>query len=186
MNLANVARHMTLAHAMAALCMGGVALAPAMAAAEIAAPPVTGQSCLATTLAALGGDALHLEFESRAGVPTYEFIVGTEVDEYYVGCNATTGALSEVDVIVGEQDQRWTAVAKVDEAAATKVALDRYKGEVEEVKRLLLSDGSAAYEIDVEVADADGEFNVYVDAATGSLTLVNIEYWEIGRPGSES
>ena len=39
--------------------------------------------------------------------------------------------------------------------------------------------------VDVEVEDADGEFNVYVDAASGKLMLVNIEYWVIGRPAAE-
>jgi hypothetical protein len=33
---------------------------------------------------------------------------------------------------------------------------------------------------------ADGEFNVYVDAASGDLMLVNFEYWEIGRPGVDN
>jgi hypothetical protein len=57
---------------------------------------------------------------------------------------------------------------------------------VEEVKRLLLSTGGAAYEVDVEIPGADGEFNVYVDAASGDLMLVNFEYWEIGRPGVDN
>jgi uncharacterized membrane protein YkoI len=141
------------------------------------------EECLTATLNALGGDALHVEYESRAGVPTYEFIVGTPDDVYYVGCSAVTGVISEVDVIVAANDPRWTAVAKIDEAAATKTALDRYKGELEEVKRLLLASGAAAYEVDVEVPGADGEFNVYVDAASGNISQVTFEYREIGRPG---
>lgn len=51
------------------------------------------------------------------------------------------------------------------------------------MKHLLLSNGPAAYEVDVEIEGADGEFNVYVDAATGRISGVNVEYWEIGMPG---
>lgn len=147
---------------------------------------VTVEQCLASVTERLGGDALHMEFESRGGVPTYELIVGTPRDTYYVGCDARTGLIGEVDVIVGADDPRWRAVAKTDEDAARGTALERYKGEVEEIKRLLLSSGRAAYEVDVEIGDTGGEFNVYVDAATGTVMLVNFEYWEIGRPGAQA
>lgn len=76
-------------------------------------------------------------------------------------------------------------MAKVDEAAAPKAATEHHKGEVEAIKRRLLSNGLAAYEVDVEVEDANGEFNVYVDAATGTIVQVNIEYWEIGHPAAD-
>jgi hypothetical protein len=69
-----------------------------------------------------------------------------------------------VDLIVEADDPRWTAMAKVDEAAASKAATEDYKGEVE---------------------DADGEFNDYVDAATGRIMQVSIEYWGIGRPAAD-
>lgn len=162
-----------------------VGLSGLPAGAQSVPPPVRVDDCLASVQNALGGDALHLEFESRGGVPTYEFIIGSDGIEYYVGCDATTGMIGEVDLIVKGNDPRWTAVAKIDEAAAKKAATDRYKGEVEEAKRLLLSNGAAVFEVDVEVSDADGEFNVYVDAVTGAIMAVNIEYWEIGRPGVE-
>ena len=175
-------------HGRLSLALGALVLAAAAtpAAAQDGAGTVTVEDCLASVEDALGGDALHLEFESRGGVPTYEFIIGAGDIEYYAGCDATTGMIGEVDVIVDADDPRWTAVAKVDQAAASKAATDRYKGEVEEVKRLLLSNGGAAYEVDVEIDDASGEFNVYVDAASGRITQVNIEYWEIGRPGADA
>lgn len=170
---------------MAAATAATVMIAAMPAIAQAGPDPVTVEDCLASVQGALGGNALHLEYESRGGTPTYEFIIGTDGMEYYVGCDATTGMIGEVDLIVKADDPRWTATAKIDETAAKKAATDRYKGEVEEAKRLLLSNGSAVYEVDVEVDDADGEFNVYVDAATGRITQVNIEYWEIGRPGAE-
>jgi uncharacterized membrane protein YkoI len=128
--------------------------------AQDSTPRVSLEHCLKATTEALGGDVLHLEFEAWNGRPTYEFIIGTSRDTYYVGCDAVTGLIGEVDVIVEGGDPRWQAVAKVDESTAVKTATERYKGEVEEVKRLLLASGGAAYEVDVEIGNADGEYNV--------------------------
>jgi uncharacterized membrane protein YkoI len=156
------------------------AAAPASAFHEVAPAALRIEECLKTTHAALGGDVLHAEYESRDGRPTYEFIIKGKNETYYVGCDATSGLLREVDILVSMQDPRWTSIAKIDEAAARVAATERYKGKIEEVKRLLLADGSAVYEVDVEVEGAAGEFNVYVDAVTGKIVRVNIEYWEIG------
>ena len=167
------------------LCAALTAL-PALAQnAQTAAPPVpTGsvrlETCLDVALRALGGSATHVEFESRDGVPTYEFVIRSGPTEFYVGCNGQTGLLGRIDVIVGQNDPRWSAVARIDEAAARRAATDRFPdGEIEEVKRLLMGDGRAAYEVDVEFDDRR-ELNVYVDAGSGAVILVNAEYWEIG------
>ena len=171
---------------LAAACAGIAVLGAAHTAAAGPRPvaQVTLEECLSSSVGELGGEAWHVEFESRAGVPIYEFILHTANDDYYVGCNATTGRIAEVDVIVSGDDARWQSVAKIDEETAVRTATERYKGEVEETKRLLLSAGGPVYEVDVEVPDADGEFNVYVDAVTGGISQVNHEYWEIGRPAA--
>lgn len=154
---------------------------------SVANVPVGLPQAMDVVMTSIGSKITHLEFESRDGIPTYEFIVDTKGGLYYVGVSGMTGLVSEVDLIVSADDPRWTAVAKVTEDQAKDVAAGAYKGEVEEVKRLLLSDGSAAYEVDVEVAGGTGEFNVYVDAVSGALKLVNIEYWELGEtiPGDD-
>lgn len=139
------------------------------------------ETCVNLVQRTMGGETTHLEFESRNGVPTYELIVETESGPtYYVGCDATTGLLAGVDVIVNADDERFAAVAQVSAQEAADTALARYPGEVEEVKSLLLSTGQAVYEVDVEF-EPEGEFNVYVDAATGEVFTVNIEYYEIGQ-----
>jgi uncharacterized membrane protein YkoI len=132
---------------------------------------------------ALGGEALHLEFESRGGDPTFEFIIQHGEVTYYAGCSGVSGLISGIDVIVAAEDGRFAGRAKIspDQAAQTATAL--YPGEVEEVKAILTEGGQALYEVDVEVEDATGEFNVWVDAVSGELVRVDIEYWEIGRPG---
>lgn len=143
------------------------------------------ESCLQATLRLFGGEAWHVEFESRGGRPTYEFVVAKGNERLYVGCDAGTGRVGEVDAIVEADDPRWRAVAKIEEEKAVAIATERYRGEVEEVKRLLLGSGGAAYEVDVEVEGGEGEFNVYVDAETGRILNVHIEYWEIGRPSRQ-
>ncbi len=141
------------------------------------------EHCLDVTLSTLGGEARHVEFESRAGIPTYEFILeAPDGVTYYVGCNALTGLLGDVDVIVDADDERFTSQAQVDERAARETALTRYPGEVEEVKRHLTADGGIGYEVDVET-DGGGEFNVWVDAHSGEIYRVDVEYWEIGASG---
>lgn len=154
---------------------------------SVAKVPVSLPEAMDIVMATIGSKITHLEFESREGIPTYEFIVEASGGTYYVGVSGTTGLVSEVDVIVAADDPRWTAVAKVTEDKAKEAAAAHYKGEVEEVKRLLLSDGSAAYEVDVEIEGAGGEYNVYVDAASGAIKLVNVEYWELGEtiPGDD-
>jgi hypothetical protein len=112
-----------------ALVAGGIlsmVVATGTAAAQETGATVTVEECLALMQDMLGGEALHLEFESRGGVPTYEFVIGTDEGEYYVGCDGTTGLIGEIDLIVEAQDPRWTALAKVDEAAAIKAATERY------------------------------------------------------------
>ncbi|WP_075214080.1 PepSY domain-containing protein [Mongoliimonas terrestris] len=163
----------------------GAAAGPVMD--SVAHVPVSLPQAMDVVMSTIGSKITHLEFESRNGVPTYEFVVETKAGNYYVGVSGLTGLVSEVDVIVDDDDPRWTALAKVAEADATKTATASYAGEVEEVKRLLLADGTAAYEVDVEIAGAGGEYNVYVDAATGLLKLVNVEYWELGEtiPGDD-
>ncbi len=123
-----------------------------------------------------------MEFESRGARPIYEFIIQTENDTtYYVGCDAMSGVLQDVDILVDADDSRFSGKAKVSADQAGQAALALYPGEIEEVKSFLTNTGHAAYEIDVEVGgEAGGEFNVWVDAASGEVYRVDVEYWEIG------
>lgn len=157
--------------------------AHAQGAGGIPQPHVPFEACLDVTLRTLGGQATHVEFESRQGVPTYEFVVRSGEIQYYAGCDARTGMVSRVDVIVEANDTRWTDVAKIDETTARNAALERFTGSrVEDLKRLLMGDGRVAYEVDLEF-DNQRELNVYVDAVAGGIFLVNPEYWEVGGRG---
>lgn len=137
--------------------------------------------CARVTQQLLGGSLAHMEFESRDGTPIFEFVVKAGEQTYYVACDALTGTLNAVDVIAAANDPRWQE-AKLDEKRAQEIALQRYPGQVEEVKRLLLSHGGMAYEIDIVPPGGQGEFNVYVDAVSGRISTVNIEYWEVSGP----
>jgi hypothetical protein len=142
--------------------------------------------CYDTTIEALGGEALHLEFESRGGEPTFEFIIQQGDVTYYAACSGVSGVMSGIDVIVAPDDSRFAGGAKISPDQAAQTATSLYPGEVEEVKAILTEGGQTLYEVDVEVEDATGEFNVWVDAASGELVRVDIEYWEIGRPGMDT
>lgn len=135
------------------------------------------------TIEALGGEAVHLEFESRGGDPTFEFIVRQGGVTYYAACSGVSGLISGIDVIVAADDSRFAGRAKISPDQAAQIATALYLGEVEEVKAILTEGGQAMFEVDVEIEDAAGEFSVWVDAASGELWRVDIEYWEIGRPG---
>lgn len=143
-------------------------------------PRVPFEACLDVTLRTLGGRAIHVEFESRAGVTTYEFVIRSGDAQYYAGCDANSGMVSRIDVIVAPDDTRWTEIAKIDPTTARNAAIERFPGgRIEEVKHLLMGDGRVAYEFDLEF-DNGTELNVYVDAVAGGIFLVTPEYWEIG------
>ena len=172
-----------------------VSAAAALASVQAAAGPIADSvaqtkvpltTCMDLVAEQIGAAIDHLEFESRRGDPTYEFEVNAKDATYYVGCSGTTGLISGVDLLVKADDPRWTAVAKIAEEEAKGAATARYPGEVEGVKRLLLQSGPAAYEMDIEIPGGNGEFNVYVSAADGSIVQVNVEYWEIpeSTPGN--
>jgi len=149
-------------------------------------PAVGLETCVNLVQRTMGGETTHLEFESRDGVPTYEFIVESESGPtYYVGCDATTGLIAGVDVIVSTDDARFASAAQIGAQQAAEAATRHYPGVVKEVKSLLLSTGQAVYEVDVEF-EPEGEFNVYVDAASGEILTVNIEYYEIGQTAASA
>jgi len=174
-----------------------VSVAAALASAEATAGPIADAAartqvsfttCMDLVAEQIGAAISSVEFESRQGDPTYEFIVNAQGATYYVGCSGHTGLVSQVDVVVQADDPRWVAVAKVTEEQATALATSHYPGEVEGIKRLLLASGGAAFEVDIEIPGGNGEFNVYVDAADGRIGPVNHEYWEIGEtmPGNKN
>jgi uncharacterized membrane protein YkoI len=142
--------------------------------------PVSVGECLLAALGLVGGHATHMEFESRGGQPIYEFVVFSDNVNYYVACNATNGAIQDVDILVEPGDERFAARSRYDEAAARAAVLAQYPGEIEEVKWFLMHSGHVWYEVDVEIVGTDGEFNVWIDAETGGIVRVDVEYWEIG------
>ena len=153
---------------------------------SVAHAPVPLTDCLDLVSVQIGPAIGHLEFESRQGEPTYEFVVNAKGADYYVGCSGITGLVTHVDLLVKADDPRWTTVAKLTEEEAKAAATARHPGELEEVKRLLLQSGPAVYEADIEIPGGAGEYNVYVNATDGAIYQVNVEYWEIpeAMPGS--
>jgi hypothetical protein len=112
-------------------------------------------------------------------------VAGEDGTTYYIACSAATGVIQNVDTIVDAADTRFSSVATIAPQEAGQRATALYKGEIEEVKAVLTTHGEALYEVDVESSNGKGtatsEFNVWVDAATGRIHHVDIEYWEIGN-----
>lgn len=146
---------------------------------SVAGNAVSLTTCMDLVAEQIGASIDHVEFESRNGEPTYELIVSAEDARYYVGCSGRTGLITEIDRLPAPDDPTWTALAKLSEEEAKRIGLERYPGELEEIKPVLLQSGEAVYELDIEIAGGNGELNVYVNAADGSISQVNVEYWEI-------
>lgn len=153
--------------------------------AEVSVP-----ECLEVAMRTVPGEPTNVEFVSRNGEPYYEFILDDDIDVYYIACNAQTGLIQGVDKIAGEEDSEFSSMARIEDEQAGRIATNRYPGEIEEIKGILRANGDAMWEIDIEREEGAGiafpsELNVWINAQTGTIEEVVIEYWEIGATGGE-
>jgi uncharacterized membrane protein YkoI len=162
-----------------ALCAGG---ASAKDLGEYAdADDKTLEQCLQAALDVFVGEALNVEYKFEEGDPIYDFdILGADGIRWEVEVNAENGMIWEIEREVEKTDPMFTGYAKIEEQQAIDTALAMFPGKVESVEYGVETDGSAAYEIDINLASG-GEMNVEVDAATGMITEANPELWEIGE-----
>jgi uncharacterized membrane protein YkoI len=140
------------------------------------------EKCMRAALAAKPGEVVKLEAKVEKGAPVYEFdIVGADGRAWDVECNANTGKVTEIEEEVANADAvSFKARAKVSEADARKVALEKYPGEIVETEYEIESDGSASYEFDIRAKDGK-EWKVEVDASSGKIVEANREYFQVGR-----
>lgn len=140
----------------------------------------TMEQCLQAALDVFGGQALNVEYKFEEGDQVYDFdILGADGIVWEVEVNAENGMIWEIEREVSKDDPMFADQAKVTEADAVATALAIFPGTVESVEYGIESNGSAAYEIDIELGSG-GEINVEVDATTGMITEANPELWEIG------
>jgi uncharacterized membrane protein YkoI len=144
--------------------------------------------CLAAASAIKEGWYNKLEYliVTPAGVPTYEIeIEGADGVQWELMCNVETGAIYEIEREVKDaSDPLFKTHAKVDEEAARNAALAVHPGTVVHTEYEIEANGDAAYEFDI-AGRKGATFKVEVDAATGNITEVTVEKWDIGREAEE-
>lgn len=113
---------------------------------------------------------------------TYEIeIEDADGVQWELMCNVETAAIYEIEREVKDpSDPLFKKYAKVDEETARNAALAIYGGTPVHTEYEIEANGAAAYEFDI--ANRKGAtFKVEVDAATGNITEVTVEKWDIGR-----
>ncbi len=140
------------------------------------------EMCLKAALAAKPGEVVKVEAKTEKGVPVYEFdIAGADGKAWDVECDGNTAKITEIEQeVASADDAAFKAKAKLSEADARKIALDKYPGEIVEVEYEIESDGTASYEFDIKTNDGK-EWKVEVDATTGKIVEANPEHFQIGK-----
>lgn len=139
------------------------------------------EDCMANALGEHSGMVIKVEMKREAGGPVYEFdIRDNNAQDWDIECDADSGEIIEVEMeVTTPRHPAFQAVMTVSESQARKTALEAYDGIIIETEYEIESDGLAVYEFDVKQADGK-EMKVEINAATGELHEVNLEYWQIG------
>ncbi len=162
-----------------ALSLGGGA-ALAQSSMPLHQGSITLEHCLQMTLRTIKGTPLIVEYKTEDGTPQYEFEVrDAKGGIWNVECDATTGHIIEIEQHVSIDHPLFAKSAKLSLEEAQAIALAHMPGIVERYEILLDQDGPA-YEFDIQ-SDVGREFKVEIDAASGAVTSISPEYWEIGE-----
>lgn len=116
------------------------------------------------------GEIVKMELENEDGVDLYEIDVeSADGVKWEFKCNKATGAILEKEQELPSADHpAFTALKKIDEAQARKIALEAHPGKITEVEYEIEEDGTATYEFDIKTDDGR-EMEVEVDAASGRI-----------------
>ncbi|WP_198245641.1 PepSY domain-containing protein [methane-oxidizing endosymbiont of Gigantopelta aegis] len=144
------------------------------------------EKCIADIQAQKSGDLVKLEKLNVKGKAVYEIeLKDANGFEWEYMCDANSGKIFETESEVSSPNSlAFKSKMKVTEEDAKATALKAYPGVVEEVEYEVEANGDTSYEFDI--VDSKGvETKVEVDAATGKITEVAIEEWEIGEEADE-
>ncbi|MBD7985721.1 PepSY domain-containing protein [Sporosarcina sp. Sa2YVA2] len=147
---------------------------------------ITEEAATKIALEKVPGTIDEVELEDEDGTIVYEFeIVSEDGTEQEVKVDANTGKIVKVEADDEdgeeqgqEEDDELSQAelakqAKITEKAATKIALEKVPGTIDEVE-LEDEDGTIVYEF--EIVSADGtEQEVKVDAKTGKIVKVEAD-----------
>lgn len=145
-------------------------------------------SCLRAASALKEGYYAKVEYLilTHKGVPTYEIEVHDNAGiEWELMCDITSGDIYEIErEVPSATDPLFMKHMKVDKDAAARIALELHPGKLVHTEYEIGDNGDAAYEFDI--FERPGvTHKVEVDAATGKITEVAIEKWDIGRETGE-
>jgi uncharacterized membrane protein YkoI len=115
------------------------------------------------------GEIVKMELENEDGVDLYEIDVkSADGVKWEFKCNKATAVILETEQELPNADHpAFTALKKIDEAQARKIALEAHPGSITEVE-YEIENGTAIYEFDLKTADGR-EMEVEVDAASGRI-----------------
>jgi uncharacterized membrane protein YkoI len=116
------------------------------------------------------GEIIKMELENEDGVDLYEIDVkSADGVKWEFKCDKASAKILEKEQELPNADHpTFTALKKIDEAQARKIALQAHPGEITKVEYEIEKDGTATYEFDIKLNDGR-EMEVEVDAASGKL-----------------
>lgn len=138
------------------------------------------ESCAKAALAQAPGELTQATLKQEPDGRVWEFEIKQADGKLFdIECSDSAGTIVESETrVASAADPAFTAIAKVDEAAARTKALEAKAGTVERVEFELEADGKASYEYDIKTAD--GDYRIEVDAASGEVVESSSELLEIG------
>jgi uncharacterized membrane protein YkoI len=116
------------------------------------------------------GEIVKMELENEDGVDLYEIDVkSADGVKWEFKCDKASAKILEKEQELPNADHpAFTALKKIDEAQARKIALEAHSGTITKVEYEIEKDGAATYEFDIKTSDGR-EMEVEVDAATGKI-----------------
>lgn len=115
------------------------------------------------------GEITKIELEKEKGMEVYEIdIKSADGNKWEIKCDKASGKIIETEQELTSADHpAFTALKKIDETQARKIALEAHPGTITEVE-YEIENGIAIYEFEIKMEDGS-EMEVEVDAATGRI-----------------
>lgn len=138
------------------------------------------ESCAKAALARMPGTLLRATLRSTAEGRIWEFAIRrADGQREELLCADSAGTLAEPEArSASEADAGFKAAAKIDATTAQARALAAKPGKIEHMERRLGTEGLARYRI--AISDAEGRYQVDIDAVSGELLEVSRELLQIG------
>lgn len=115
------------------------------------------------------GEIVKIELEKEKGMEVYEIAIKSpDGSKWEFKCDKTSGKIIETEQELTSADHpAFSALKKIDETEARKIALEAHPGTITEVE-YEIENGIAIYEFEIKMADGS-KMEVEVDAATGKI-----------------